>query len=144
MRRAAGVPRGGAGRHLWIGRAANISRHLCGRPAVAPLPDQCQQRPGYLGSWHQIAFEVDDLDEERSAGWSVVATGQAEIVRDEGELDLLRERGLEPRPWAVGLRRTYLRLTWSAISGRAVGDIDWRTAPASSPVGGDPLRKVEP
>lgn len=69
----------------------------------------------------EVAFEVDHLDYERGEGWSVVASGLAEVIDDEAELDMLRERGLEPRPWAVGLRRTYIRLSWTAISGRAVG-----------------------
>jgi len=76
---------------------------------------------GTLRPGADIAFEVDSLDPEHGRGWSVVATGHAEAIDDEADLDALRERGLEPAPWAVGLRRTYIRLTWTDISGRAVG-----------------------
>jgi uncharacterized protein len=77
---------------------------------------------GTLSPGSVIAFEVDGLDPDREQGWSVVATGRAERIDDEAEVERLRERGLEPRPWAVGLRRTYLRVTWTEISGRAVGE----------------------
>jgi uncharacterized protein len=77
---------------------------------------------GTLARGAEIAIEVDAIDHDRSAGWSVVATGRAELVDDDAELDRLRERGLEPAPWATGLRRTYVRLAWSDISGRSVGD----------------------
>lgn len=77
---------------------------------------------GTLAPGAEIAIEVDDIDHERNAGWSVVATGRAELLDDDDELDRLRERGLEPTPWAAGLRRTYLRLTWTHLSGRSVGD----------------------
>lgn len=77
---------------------------------------------GTLSPGAAIAFEVDQLDLDGHQGWSVVATGQAERIDQPAELDMLRERGLEPKPWAAGLRRTYLRLTWTDISGLAVGD----------------------
>jgi uncharacterized protein len=67
-----------------------------------------------------MAFEVDHIETDHNTGWSVVATGIAEHIDDEAELDDLRERGLEPAPWVPGLRRTYVRLTWDAISGREV------------------------
>jgi uncharacterized protein len=77
---------------------------------------------GTLATGAQVAFEVDSVDHDHAAGWSVVAAGRAEPIDDETELDMLRERGLEPTAWAGGLRRTYIRLRWSSLSGRVVGD----------------------
>lgn len=77
---------------------------------------------GTLSRGADVAFEVDYLDSERRHGWSVVAVGRAEAIDDTSEIDMLRERGLDPSPWAGGLRRLYIRLTWRAITGRAVGD----------------------
>ena len=77
---------------------------------------------GTLATGAQVAFEVDSVDHDHAAGWSVVAAGRAEEVDDETELDRLRERGLEPTAWAGGLRRTYIRLRWTSLSGRVVGE----------------------
>jgi nitroimidazol reductase NimA-like FMN-containing flavoprotein (pyridoxamine 5'-phosphate oxidase superfamily) len=76
---------------------------------------------GTLSPGANVAFEVDSLDATHGRGWSVVATGQAEAINDEAELNAIRERGLEPAPWATGLRRSYIRLQWVDISGRVVG-----------------------
>jgi uncharacterized protein len=75
---------------------------------------------GSLSPGADIAFEVDHLDHDTQSGWSVVANGPAVLMDDPAELDMLRERGLEPTPWASGLRRTYIRLSWTDISGREV------------------------
>jgi uncharacterized protein len=77
---------------------------------------------GTLAAGAKVAFEVDSVDHDHAAGWSVVAAGRAEPIDDETELDMLRERGLEPTAWAGGLRRTYIRLRWSSLSGRVVGE----------------------
>jgi uncharacterized protein len=77
---------------------------------------------GTLAAGAQVAFEVDSVDHDHAAGWSVVAAGRAEAIDDEAELDMLRERGLEPTAWAGGLRRTYIRLRWTSLSGRVVGE----------------------
>jgi hypothetical protein len=68
------------------------------------------------GDGATVAFEVDQVDEERWHGWSVVARGQARLVH-----------GLPPggpakaRPWADGDRSSELQLTWSELTGRRVG-----------------------
>jgi nitroimidazol reductase NimA-like FMN-containing flavoprotein (pyridoxamine 5'-phosphate oxidase superfamily) len=77
---------------------------------------------GTLAAGAEMAFEVDFVDLDHAAGWSVVATGRAEAIDSEAELDMLRERGLEPTAWAGGLRRTYIRLRWTSLSGRVVGE----------------------
>jgi nitroimidazol reductase NimA-like FMN-containing flavoprotein (pyridoxamine 5'-phosphate oxidase superfamily) len=70
------------------------------------------------------AFEIDYIDWGTRRGWSVVAKGRAEIIDDPEEIDRLRELGHEPRPWAKGLRRTYIRIPWREITGREVGE-EW-------------------
>jgi uncharacterized protein len=67
-----------------------------------------------------LAFETDHLDYENQRGWSVLATGTARAVDDEEELTEIRA-AWDPRPWAGGQRRLYLRLEWSALSGRRTG-----------------------
>ena len=70
------------------------------------------------------AFEIDQIDWSTRRGWSVVVKGRAEIVEDPDEIDRLREVGHEPRPWAKGMRRTYVRIPWREITGRVVGE-EW-------------------
>ena len=68
-----------------------------------------------------LALEVDQFDYERQRGWSVVARGRAEPVTDAGELQHIR-RIWEPNAWASGARNLFLRLPWSELSGRRLGD----------------------
>lgn len=68
-----------------------------------------------------LAFEVDGVDHERWRGWSVVARGRAEAVTDPLELERIQETW-QPRPWAAGNRILYLRIPWTEVSGRQIGD----------------------
>jgi uncharacterized protein len=79
---------------------------------------------GVLGTYGRdsaLAFEVDGFDHERQRGWSVVARGRAEAVHDPEQIDRIR-RVWEPRPWASGSRSLFLRLHWTELSGRQLGD----------------------
>ena len=76
-----------------------------------------------------LAFEVDQFDHERGRGWSVVARGRGSVVTDAAELDRIRSTWA-PRPWAGGSRNLYLRLRWTALTGRQIGS------------GWDPLEQV--
>lgn len=69
-----------------------------------------------------FAFEIDGFDLDRSAGWSVQARGRAEVVTDRDELDHIREVA-EPSPWAAGARILFLRLRWSELTGRQLGQL---------------------
>lgn len=72
-------------------------------------------------AWNsRLAFEIDHLDYERQAGWSVVATGRGEMVEDDRELEAIRSFW-DPRPWAGGARLLYIRLRWEQLTGRRLG-----------------------
>ena len=75
---------------------------------------------GTHGRDAMVAFEVDSFDPAREQGWSVVARGRAEVVRDQDELDHIA-RVWEPRPWARGGRNLVLRIRWSELTGRRLG-----------------------
>lgn len=68
----------------------------------------------------RLAFEVDHLDYERHQGWSVVATGPAEVIDDPDEIQQIRKTW-DPRPWAGGTRQLYVRLQWTELTGRRLG-----------------------
>ena len=71
----------------------------------------------------EVAFEVDHVDHERHRGWSVLATGPAEVVTDPEEAARIR-RTWEPRPWAAGDRPVLVRVRWTRLTGRRLGN-DW-------------------
>jgi nitroimidazol reductase NimA-like FMN-containing flavoprotein (pyridoxamine 5'-phosphate oxidase superfamily) len=86
-----------------------------------------------LGSSYvdRVGFEVDDVDEERRVGWSVLVTGRVRLVDDPAELRALQELGVTP--WAEGPRTQYLRLAVRNITGRRLvvaGDESSATEPA--------------
>jgi len=65
-----------------------------------------------------VSFEVDQIDEAMSEGWSVLITGGAQLVDDPAELDRLVQLGVEP--WPGGHRDAVIRVVTEAISGRAI------------------------
>jgi len=68
-----------------------------------------------------LAFEIDHVDYADQKGWSVVATGVGELVRDVDELAAGHEFW-NPRPWAGGSSRLlYVRLPWTEVTGRRLG-----------------------
>lgn len=75
---------------------------------------------GTYGGDSQLAFEIDDIDEQAREGWSVVALGKARRVDDMNEISRIWVSG-DPEPWADGNRNLYLRLFVLEISGRRVG-----------------------
>lgn len=67
----------------------------------------------------RVAFEIDDIDEVLQSGWSVVAVGEAELVDDPDLLvELWGDQG--PKPWAIGLRTQFVRITPTRLTGRRV------------------------
>lgn len=72
-----------------------------------------------------VAFEVDHLEPDRHLGWSVLARGTAEIIDDPRRLERIR-RLAPPAPWAEGPRDLYVRIIWTALTGRQVGSSEPR------------------
>lgn len=76
---------------------------------------------GTYGRDTMLAFEVDHFDHERQRGWSVVARGRGEVVTDPQDIDHIRQVR-DPRPWAGGGRNLYIRLRWTELTGRRLGE----------------------
>lgn len=75
---------------------------------------------GQIGPRAVVALQVDRLNEEHPAGWTVQVRGQALAVGDPEVLGKVREAWY-PRPWSVPGRFTYLRLPLDEVTGREVG-----------------------
>ncbi|MDH6144299.1 nitroimidazol reductase NimA-like FMN-containing flavoprotein (pyridoxamine 5'-phosphate oxidase superfamily)/plasmid maintenance system antidote protein VapI [Kitasatospora sp. GP30] len=71
----------------------------------------------------QVAFEVDQLDEALSSGWSVVVAGIAEHLTDPEALEWLAEHA-DPGPWAGGTRQTWVRISPQRVTGRLIRTAD--------------------
>jgi nitroimidazol reductase NimA-like FMN-containing flavoprotein (pyridoxamine 5'-phosphate oxidase superfamily) len=67
-----------------------------------------------------LALEVDHFDYEYQRGWSVVARGRSEMVVDAAELEHIGATW-NPNAWASGSRNLYLRVRWSDLTGRRLG-----------------------
>lgn len=66
-----------------------------------------------------VAFEIDDIDDDRGSGWSVVVTGHVrEIV---AEPDLTRARSLPIPEWILrGPDHRYIRIDCELVTGRSL------------------------
>lgn len=76
---------------------------------------------GTYGRNAQLAFEVDYFDYADHRGWSVLARGRGDTVSDPDEIQRIRDQW-PPRPWAAGTRNLYVRIRWTEISGRRLGE----------------------
>lgn len=80
--------------------------------------------PGTLLDHHgdgaTMLFEVDQVDHERSHGWSVVARGQGERVAGEDRSEAERHVPGPPR-WLRREDDVWIRLRWDSLSGRQLG-----------------------
>ena len=80
-----------------------------------------------------VAFEVDDIDEERQTGWSVLVTGFMRELTDVE--DVLRADQLHLVTWTGDERSHYVRITPARVTGRRI------LAPeVSAAAGGAPSR----
>ncbi|WP_113701545.1 pyridoxamine 5'-phosphate oxidase family protein [Nonomuraea lactucae] len=74
-------------------------------------------RTGLEGVEVKIGFEVDQIDEARREGWSVLVQGPAHHVPPE---ELRQVTGAGVSPWAGGERELYIRIVPHQITGRRI------------------------
>jgi uncharacterized protein len=66
-----------------------------------------------------VTFEVDEIDQHRRSGWSVLIRGLAEEVTPDHRAALIeRTKAVASEPWAPGEHGHWIRLIPHAISGR--------------------------
>lgn len=66
----------------------------------------------------RVGFEVDQIDDPMSEGWSVLISGRARLVDDSDELARIGRLGIEP--WPGGHREAAIRIETETISGRRI------------------------
>jgi nitroimidazol reductase NimA-like FMN-containing flavoprotein (pyridoxamine 5'-phosphate oxidase superfamily) len=69
-------------------------------------------------SMAKVAFEVDSVDEESHAGWSVLVRGRADDISDAIDATSERLRRLQLVTWAPGGRHNWFVIRPHAITGR--------------------------
>lgn len=67
----------------------------------------------------QACFEIDDADESRRSGWSVIICGMTESVVAPMELRRLEKLALDS--WAATREAHWIRIRARTVSGRQVG-----------------------
>lgn len=63
---------------------------------------------------HRVAFEIDDVEEFHSSGWSVLVRGRATLV----DPDLRGDGDEGPTPWVEGNRPLIVEITPTEVTGR--------------------------
>jgi uncharacterized protein len=79
--------------------------------------------PGTMLDWAtlgKVAFEVDQIDEERHQGWSVLVQGIGRDVTEGVDAWSERLRSKELEPWAGGERRHWIAIASPRVSGRRI------------------------
>ena len=109
-----------------IGRVAIVS--VDGRPLVFPVNFALdggaivfRSDPGtklHGARRGPVAFECDGVDSVYHTGWSVLATGNAEVVVNEAELARLARLPLGP--WCSGPKSTWVRIRPLMLTGRRI------------------------
>lgn len=66
-----------------------------------------------LADGREVAFQVDDYDDEAANGWSVLVQGRTEVFGEE-------RLNPAPAPWAPGVRNLVIAIVPYSYSGRAV------------------------
>lgn len=110
-----------------VGRLVYTRRAL---PAVLPI--SYALREGKIWIWAGstwsltqalrgavVAFEVDELDYVTHSGWTVTATGLAQVVTDQAQLTRARAQG--PTPWAPGLKEHLVQIPLTMVIGWWLG-----------------------
>ncbi|MFE3636159.1 pyridoxamine 5'-phosphate oxidase family protein [Streptomyces sp. NPDC059168] len=63
-----------------------------------------------------VAFEADEIDAARHAGWSVVVTGTATVVTDPAGIQRLARTG--PVSWTPAPQEVFVRIEPELVTGR--------------------------
>ncbi|MEV5953111.1 pyridoxamine 5'-phosphate oxidase family protein [Streptomyces sp. NPDC051987] len=72
-----------------------------------------------MAQGHQVAFEVDRIDDAYGEGWSVLVRGPASRVSETEEVRRLTA-AVHSGPWAGGERDLWVRIEPSSVTGRRI------------------------
>ena len=125
--------------HLRTARVGRVAFQWDGYPVILPVTHGMQgdsvvfrtnvgSKLAAADNELPVAFEVDGIDVDRRAGWSVLVRGQAHSIERPEDVEQLRLLGLWP--WADGVERDHwVRIKAYEITGRRIVK---RPAPVAS------------
>jgi uncharacterized protein len=71
---------------------------------------------------HDVAFEVDEVDDDERSAWSVLVRGTGRELDLEELPDLLRHMDASfPTPWVAGVHSAWIAIEPRTITGRRLG-----------------------
>lgn len=88
---------------------------------------------------HEVAFEVDHIDEALSQGWSVLIVGGARKVTDPHSVRALDEMAYTA-PWAGGTRPLWIAITLARVTGRRINVRQTHVPPGTGEPAQPPVR----
>lgn len=88
---------------------------LEGEVAFKTSPDSGPAR----AAGHEVAFEVDHVDEAFSRGWSVLVVGEARTVTEPQAVQRLETQS-HSEPWPGGVRNLWVVVTPQQVTGRRI------------------------
>jgi nitroimidazol reductase NimA-like FMN-containing flavoprotein (pyridoxamine 5'-phosphate oxidase superfamily) len=69
---------------------------------------------------HRVAFEVDEIDDSRREGWSVVVKGIGDDATDDLAGRISNEGPDALEPWVPGVRDRWIRIVPRVVTGRRI------------------------
>jgi uncharacterized protein len=69
-------------------------------------------------AWPWVCYEVDGIGADGESGWSVMVTGQAEVLSDPREIDAAARARLSP--WRTGDDVVWMRIVPTTTTGRRI------------------------
>jgi transcriptional regulator with XRE-family HTH domain len=108
---------GGIGRFLFVADRGPIAVPVNYAMLGADVVFRTDDRTAAAGavSQRRVSFEVDQIDDVLSEGWSVLVSGAAAFLTRPDEIQAAAELAIEP--WPAGDRETYVRLVPGEITG---------------------------
>ncbi len=111
---------GGVGRFLYNADrgpvAVPVNYAMLGNAAIFRTDDRTAAAGAV--SQQRVSFDVDQIDDALSEGWSVLLSGTATILTRPDDLRAAAELGI--KPWPADGRNTYIRLVPDEVTGRRI------------------------
>lgn len=111
---------GGVGRFVYVDEQGPVAVPVNFRLLDGDVVFRTDSKATVIAATFQepVSFEVDNLDDALSEGWSVLLKGDARVITEPAELE--RAQALGIAPWAGGERRTYVRVVPRQVTGRRI------------------------
>ena len=106
---------GGVGRVVFCGPRGPEARPVNFRALDGEVVFRTDSAPPNQGA---VSFEVDCLDNALTEGWSVLISGEAQVLSDPAERQAIE--ALRISPWAGGEREVYVRMVAHEVTGRRI------------------------